>query len=68
MSLTVICVSKHLNHSDSEKSSGYVENTPDSEQMLEILSGLLDEFIMDLCFPVLRSAGCAHCNNCNVRS
>lgn len=67
MSLSVICVSEHANHSDSEKSSSYLEETSDSEQMFEILSELLDEFMMDLCFPALRSAGCAHCNDGNVR-
>ena len=52
MSLTVVRVSEHVNHSDGEKSFGYVED--DSEHMLEIESGLLDEFMMDLCFPALR--------------
>lgn len=34
--------------------------------MPEILSGPLDEFMMDLCFPVLRSARCSHCDDSNM--
>lgn len=62
MSLTVRCVSEHVNHSDVEKSLGFMEDAHDREQMLVILSGLLNEFMMDLCFPALRSAGYSHCN------
>lgn len=40
---------QHVNHSDGEKSFGYVQDAYNSEQMLEILSGLFDEF-MDLYF------------------
>lgn len=40
---------QHVNHSDGEKSFGYVQDAYNSEQMLEILSELFDEF-MDLYF------------------
>lgn len=49
MSLTVISFTEHVNHSDSRKVFGYREDSYDSEEMLEILSGLFDEFMIDLC-------------------
>lgn len=62
MSLSVIFVSEYINHGDSEKSFGYIEDVHDSEQMLEILNRLFDEFMMNICFPAHRSAGPCHCN------
>ena len=41
-----------------------MEDAHNSEQMPEILNRPLNEFMMDLCFPAVRSAGPYHCNEC----
>lgn len=61
--LTVICVSEYVNHRDGENSFGFTEDAHGGEQML---SGLLNVFIMDLCSLAMRSAGYSHCNGSNV--
>lgn len=43
-----------------------MKDAHNSKQMLEILSRLLHEFMMDLSFPPLRTAGYSLCNDCNV--
>lgn len=48
MSLSVVCVNEHVNHSDGEKSFGYMEDSHDSEQMLEIVMSLWWIFVFQL--------------------
>lgn len=47
-------------------SFGSIEDAQDGDEMLEILCRRPYKFMMDLCFPALRSAGYSHSNYFNI--
>ena len=61
MSLTV---SEHVDPGAVENSDVYTEEAYDGKQMLEMIVWLPEDFMMDVCFPTLKSAGCSHCSDC----